>query len=63
MHSDRDGLDDPYEKLRGAISEFEQAVLSIGGYPPAISAMLRIYADEYADKYPDDTNMGRADAQ
>ena len=50
----------PTERLDEAIAEFEGYCRSQGGYMPAIATLLRIRADEMADKYPDDTNGGRA---
>lgn len=44
--------------LKGAIQAYERRCRSDGGYMPAIATMLRVYADEMADKYPDDTNGG-----
>lgn len=50
---------DPVKKLRQSIKTFEQEYASAGGHMPAIATLLRIYADELADKYPDDANGGR----
>lgn len=47
---------DPVKKLRQSIKTFEQECASAGGHMPAIATLLRIYADELADKYPDDAS-------
>lgn len=49
----------PARKLRHAIATFEQECATAGGYMPSLATLLRIYADELADKYPDDANGGR----
>ena len=51
-------MEDVWDTLDGmieaAVSEAEKA----GVYMPAIATRLRLLADEYADRYPDDTNGG-----
>ena len=42
-----------------AVAKLEADTLAIGGYMPAIATRLRLYADELADRYPDDANGGR----
>jgi hypothetical protein len=49
-----------FDDLRAAISRFEAGCKANRGYMPAIPTVLRLFADEMADKYPDDTNGGRA---
>jgi len=46
------------EDLEGHIFAFEKACLHAGAYMPALATRLRIYADELASRYPDDTNGG-----
>lgn len=46
------------DKLRGAIEEFVQDCQRRNGYMPACATVLRIIADELADRFPDDTNGG-----
>jgi len=46
------------DKLRAAIEEFVQTCQKRGGYMPACATVLRIFADELADRFPDDTNGG-----
>lgn len=48
------------EALRKAIETYEAQCIAAGGYAPAVATLLRIIADEMADKYPDGTNAGRA---
>ncbi len=52
------------EDVLGALEDlFDAAVAEAkvaGCYMPAIATMLRLKADELADKYPDDTNGGTA---
>lgn len=50
----------PELSLEGAIEQYEREYKERGGYMPAIATLLRIYADEMAGKYPDDTNGGYA---
>ena len=45
--------------LRDAIEKFVQSCQRRGGYMPACATVLRIIADELADRFPDDTNGGR----
>lgn len=47
------------DKLRNAIEEFVQDCQRRDGYMPACATVLRIIADELADRFPDDTNGGR----
>ena len=47
------------DKLRNAVEEFVQDCQRRGGYMPACATVLRIIADELADRFPDDTNGGR----
>lgn len=44
--------------LREAIEQFVQTCQQRGGYMPACATVLRIIADELADRFPDDTNGG-----
>jgi hypothetical protein len=46
------------DDLDRAIQEFEDKCSRAGYYMPAIATRLRIYADEMADKYPDEINGG-----
>ena len=46
------------DDLYRAILTFERAAIEAEAYLPGIATRLRIYADEMADKYPDDTNGG-----
>lgn len=48
------------QDLRDAIERFVQSCQRRGGYMPACATVLRIIADELADRFPDDTNGGRA---
>lgn len=48
------------QDLRNAIEKFVQCWQKRGGYMPACATVLRIIADELADRFPDDTNGGRA---
>jgi len=41
-------------RIEGTISEMERS----GVYMPCIATVLRLKADEIADRYPDDTNGG-----
>lgn len=55
------GVDeDPNVTLRNAIRKAEAACKANDGYMPALSTLVRILADELADKYPDDINGGYA---
>ena len=47
--------------LRDAIERFVQSCQRRGGYMPACATVLRVIADELADRFPDDTNGGRAE--
>lgn len=47
------------QDLRDAIEKFVQSCQKRGGYMPACATVLRIIADELADRFPDDTNGGR----
>ena len=47
------------DKLSSAIEEFVQDCQRRGGYMPACATVLRIFADELADRFPDDANGGR----
>lgn len=51
------------DELRAAIEAYEANWIALDGYKPAIATLLRIIADEMADKYPDDTNNGRASSR
>jgi hypothetical protein len=55
--SDRTELD-----LMADIETFVQSCKSRGGYMPACATVLRLIADELADRFPDDTNGGRRSA-
>lgn len=44
--------------LDEAMAKFEADLLAAGAYMPALATRLRLYADDLADKYPDDTNGG-----
>jgi hypothetical protein len=46
------------DKLRNAIEEFVEDCQRREGYMPACATVLRIIADELADRFPDDTNGG-----
>jgi hypothetical protein len=54
----KDLSDKTENKLRDAIEEFVQDCQRRGGYMPACATVLRIIADELADRFPDDTNGG-----
>ena len=41
-------------RIEGTIAEMERS----GVYMPSIATVLRLKADEMADRYPDDTNGG-----
>lgn len=45
-------------ELKEAIENYVTKCKNNGEYMPAIATLLRIYADELADRYPDDTNGG-----
>jgi hypothetical protein len=47
------------EKLRAAIEDFVKHCEKRGGYMPACATVLRLLADELADRFPDDTNGGQ----
>jgi hypothetical protein len=47
-------------ELQFAIERAERRLLAADAYMPSLATSLRIHADELADKYPDDTNGGRA---
>lgn len=47
--------------LRDAIERFVQSCQRRGGYMPACATVLRVMADELADRFPDDTNGGRTE--
>lgn len=46
------------DELRESIEAYEKSCKEKGGYMPALATLLRIFADEMAEKYPDDTNGG-----
>lgn len=47
------------KEFHAALKLFEARCLVRGAYMPEIATRLRIWADIYADKYPDDANEGR----
>lgn len=48
-----------FEQTQKALASIEKGMLELGAYMPALATVLRIHADEMADKYPDDTNGGK----
>lgn len=50
---------DQMKDLRDAVEVFVRGIQDRGGYMPACATVLRIIADELADRFPDDTNGGR----
>lgn len=49
---------DAASDLNAAMETYVARVKANGGYLPAIATLLRIKADELADRYPDDANGG-----
>lgn len=58
----RQQTDKQMSDLRAAVEVFVQGIQARGGYMPACATVLRIIADELADRFPDDTNGGRAES-
>lgn len=46
------------DELRNAVNDYVAAVTANGGYLPAVATLLRLIADELADRFPDDANGG-----
>lgn len=45
------------EELEDAIEAFVSRVREEGGYMPAIATLLRLKADEFAERFPDEVNQ------
>ena len=52
--------DEAIEAMKTTIAECAAKLAAADFYMPAFATLLRISADEYADRFPDDTNGGRA---
>lgn len=48
-----------FDDIQASLEAIEREMLELGAYMPALATILRIHADEMADKYPDDTNGGQ----
>lgn len=55
----KDIIGDDEDFAMDVIEKFVQSCQKRGGYMPACATVLRIIADELADRFPDDTNGGR----
>ena len=47
------------DEMEAAIDECAKKCAAAGAYMPGFATRLRVIADHYADKFPDDTNGGR----
>lgn len=52
--------EEPHHIIAEAVKKAEELAKRQGAYMPALATLLRLHADELADKYPDDANGGAA---